>query len=112
MLMEYPDFPNFVLNGFTANPQKLAKKFRSIKPYDLFEKLSNLIHEEEKKGTIHPVSIPDFALNVVSLSIFPFVVRPVATQFLNMPDEYYLEFVNRHREYVVDFVIKAIKKEN
>ena len=109
MLFEYPDLPIFVLTELAANPQKISEKFKN-KPYDLYVKLSERIKAEETKGTIHPVPIPDFLLNVISLSIFPFAAGPVVTQLLNLSDDNYMKSLERHREYVADFVIKAIKK--
>jgi AcrR family transcriptional regulator len=108
-LLEYPDFPIFVLNELVANPRKLSRKFKDKNPYHLYMKLSERIKEEEAKGTIHLVSIPDFLLNVISLSIFPFAVRPIAIQFLNLSEDNYMKLLDKHREYVADFVIKAIK---
>ena len=110
MLFEYPDFPVFVLNELVANPQKLSEKFKSMKPYRLYVKLSERIKDEEVKGTIRPVPIPDFLLNVISLSVFPFAISPVATQFLDLSESDYMKLLDGHREYVADFVINAIKK--
>ena len=111
MLFEYPGLPIFVLTELAANPQKISEKFKR-KPYSLYEKLSERIKAEETKGTIRPIPIPDFLLNIVSLSVFPFAAGPVATQFLNMSETDYMKILDKHREYVADFVIGAIKKEN
>ena len=108
-LLEYPDFPIFVLNELVANPRKLSKKFKDKNPYSLYMRLSERIKEEEEKGTIHFVSIPDFMLNVISLSVFPFAVSPIVIQFLNLSEDDYRALLDKHREYVADFVIKAIK---
>lgn len=108
MLLEYPDLPLFVMNELSANPEKLDKCFRK-NPYLLYIRLVERIQEEEAKGTIHPIPVHDFLLNIVSLSIFPFAAKPVANQFLKLTDEQYMELIDKHREYVVDFIIKAIK---
>jgi len=110
-LLQYPDFPNFVLTELAANPQKISEISKNKKPYSLYERLSKRILEEEAKGTIHPVSIPDFVLNIISLSIFPFAACPVATQFLNLSEDEYMELIIKHKEYVADFVIRAIRKK-
>ena len=112
MLFEYPDLPIFMLTELAANPKKLSKKFKEKNPHLLYIKLFRRIKEEETKGTIRPVPIPDFLLNVISLSVFPFAVSPIATEFLNMSEDNYIKLMDKHREYVVDFVIRAIKTEN
>ncbi|MDR0872657.1 MAG: TetR/AcrR family transcriptional regulator [Prevotellaceae bacterium] len=112
VLMQYPDFPLFVLNEAAQNPKKIGEKFRLANSYQVYAKLVLRIHSEEEKGTIREVSIPDFLINVLSLSVFPFVSKPVVTQFLNLPEKEYMEQINQHREYVANFIINAIKKEN
>ena len=111
MLFEYPDLPIFVLTELAANPQKLSKRFQEKNIHLLYMKLSRRIKEEEAKGTIEVVLIPDFLLNVISLSVFPFAISPIATQFLDLSDDSYMKLIDKHRDYVADFVIKAIKKD-
>ncbi|MDR2564094.1 MAG: TetR/AcrR family transcriptional regulator [Prevotellaceae bacterium] len=108
MLMEYPDLPLFVMNELSTNPNTLDKCFHS-NPYLLYLKISKRIKKEVTRGTIRPVNVPDLLLNIISLSIFPFAARPMAGKLLNLSDEQYMEMIDHHREYVVNFVIKAIK---
>ena len=112
MLFKYPDFPTFVLTELAANPQKINEMFKNKNLYSLYVELTKRIQNEEEKGTIHPVPIPDFLLNVISLSIFPFAATSVATKFLNMTENDYMNLLDKHRVYVADFVIQAIKKDN
>ena len=112
MLLKYPDFPTFVLMELATSSQKMKIKSKKKKMFNLYDKLAKCIQKEEEKGTIHPVPVTDFLLNIVSLSIFPFAASPVATRFLNIPKDEYLKTLEKHKEYVADFVIRAIKKEN
>jgi AcrR family transcriptional regulator len=111
MLFEYPDLPIFVLNELAKKSYILNEKFKLRDPNQLYVKLASRIHEEEKKGTIEPVPVSDFLLNIISLSIFPFAAKPVITQFLNLSDTQYIDLIGKHKEYVADFVIRSIKVE-
>lgn len=111
-LMEYPQLPIFVLNELNQNPAMLEEKLKLQNPYQIYSKLAIRIHEEEKKGTIRPLPVSDFLLNLVSLSVFPFVFGPVATRFINLSEKQYKELLDNHKEYVVEFIIAAIKKDN
>ncbi|MDR1336957.1 MAG: TetR/AcrR family transcriptional regulator [Tannerella sp.] len=111
-LMEYPNMPIFVLTELAQNPDKLKEKFNPLYPRQLYEKVAGRIREEVEKGVIRELSVPDFFLNLISLSIFPFVGMPIAIQFLHLSEEQYVEQLDRHREYIVDFIIQAIRKEN
>jgi len=109
-LSEHSYLPIFVLSELSHNPERLKEKFKLQNPYQVFAKLAIRISEEEKKGTISPMPIPDFFLNLISLSIFPFLSVPLVTQVLNLSEEDYRKMVFQHREYVADFIINAIKK--
>ena len=109
-LSEYPHLPIFVLSELSHNPEKLKDTFKLQHPYQIYAHLAIRINEEEKKGTIRKIVIPDFFLNIVSLLIFPHASAPLVTQFLNFSQEDYQKMLFEHREYVADFIINAIKK--
>jgi len=110
ILSEYPHLPIFVLSELSQSPEKLKETFKLQNPYQIYARLAIRINEEEKKGTIHTISIPDFFLNIISLSIFPYVSAPLVVNFLNFSKEDYQKMIFEHREYVADFIINAIKK--
>jgi len=108
-LMEDPQLPIFILNELSQRKLTFEEQLRMKNPYQVFAKLAIRINEEEQKGTIRKLPVSDFLLNLVSLSIFPFVFGPVATTFLNLSEKEYKELLENHKEYVVDFIINAIK---
>ncbi len=111
-LMEYPQLPIFILNELNRKPAILEEKLKLKNPYQIFSKLAIRMHEEEQKGTIRTLPISDFLLNLVSLSVFPFLFGPVATAYINLPDKQYKELLANHKDFVVEFIINAIKKES
>ncbi|MDR1115987.1 MAG: TetR/AcrR family transcriptional regulator [Tannerella sp.] len=108
-LLKYPDLPIFVLTELAQNPDKLSETFKLKNPYQLYAKLAVRINEEEKKGTIRTFSLSNFFLNVISLSVFPFIAKPMVIQFLNLSEKEYLELLDNHGQFVADFIIKAIR---
>jgi AcrR family transcriptional regulator len=111
-LMQYPDLPIFVLTELAQNPDKLKEKFWIQEPGRLYNRVDERIREEIKKGVIREISVPDFFLNILSLSIFPFISKTMVTQFFNLSEGQYMEQLGKHREYVVNFIIQAMKKED
>ncbi|MDR0619965.1 MAG: TetR family transcriptional regulator [Bacteroidales bacterium] len=109
-LIEYPDLPNFVLNELSHNPGMLKdnKQFQQL--HQLYYYLVEQLLEEERKGTIRHVPVNDFVINIISLSVFPFAAYPVVSQFLNLSKSQYVKAMKKHREYVADFIIQAIRK--
>jgi AcrR family transcriptional regulator len=108
-LMEYPSLPIFVLSELAHHPDMLQESAPLQQLGQLYAYLSKRVDQEEAKGTIRRVPISDFILNIISLSVFPFVAKPIVSQFLGFSDALYIEAMKKHREYVADFIIQAIR---
>lgn len=109
MLFEYPEFPLFVLNELSQNPEVLQKKIEEKNPYQVFMRMTERFDKEAAEGRVRPIFSPNFILVALSLSMYPFVFSPVAKAFLNMTQEEYTEVLKEHKNYVIDFMIHAIE---
>ena len=109
VLLENPQIPMFVMQEISQNPEALRERLGK-KPYQLYVKLSERIAAEEKKGTIKDISVADLLLNVISLCLYPFMFKNVASLFLDMSESEYMEHMKSHKTYVKEFIIDAIKK--
>jgi AcrR family transcriptional regulator len=107
-LIEYPGLPNFVMNELAHNPDMLKNSIHFQQLYLLYDYLTERLHEEEKTGIIRPVPITDFVINIISLSVFPFAAQHIVSQFLDLSESQYIKAMKKHRQYVADFIIKAI----
>jgi len=110
MQLEYPDFALLFTNELTAYSQMFSKFDKYMSQSPTFKRISKLINEEKAKGTIHPISAADFMLSFISLTTSPFLATSTATRFLNLSEEQYKGFLNKHKEFVADFIIRAIRK--
>ncbi|HYG19302.1 MAG TPA: TetR/AcrR family transcriptional regulator [Ohtaekwangia sp.] len=70
MLLQSPDLPLFVLSEIRANPERFLSKIPLAKVLesDFFRQLKTI------RPDLHPVH---FMMNIVSLSVFPFIMKPV-----------------------------------
>ncbi|NMA74109.1 MAG: TetR/AcrR family transcriptional regulator [Bacteroidales bacterium] len=109
VLVEFPMIPIFLLNEINQNPECLTNRLLKREPIKLFNQLSDRIEREVQKGTIIETSPLDLALNVLSLCVFPFMFGPLATKIAGKSKDEYYEVLEEHKEYVVNFVIKALK---
>lgn len=108
-LMEFPQIPIFLLNEINQHPERLTERLERRNPYKIFHTISTRIEEEARKGTIRPTPPLDFLLNMLSLSVFPFMFGSLATRVAEKTMEEYNEVLTHHKEYVKSFVIQAIK---
>ena len=105
---EYPQLPIFIFNEVSLDPHRLTDRFKGM-PYGVFLKISARIRQEERRGTIRETPPLDFLLNVISMSVFPFVFRTLAQPLAGVSDQEYEQMLTEHRDYVVRFTINAIK---
>lgn len=109
ILPEYPQIPIFILNEINHSPDALIEKLLKRDPERMFSLLSKRMEEEKAKGTIKDIPVIDFALNCLSLCIFPFMFRGLATRITEKSDAEYNEMLSEHKKYVLDFVISGLK---
>ena len=109
VLTEYPQIPIFVLNEITRSPDNLVEKMKRRNPYAIFLQLDKIISEEMDRGTIKETPTVDFAINVLSMCIFPFAMADIVTKFTNNSTEEYRKFLENHKEYVKFFVSNALR---
>lgn len=110
-LMQNPLFPNFILNEITTNPERLILHLKKhIINNDLLEQLQDKIDRKAKKGTIVEIEVIDLILNVISLCIFPILIKPGFRLVFDMPDELYNNLLENRKQHVANFVINSLKK--
>ena len=108
VLVEYPFLPNFVLNEVTTDPSRI---FNIMSKEDVLEakgKTMQQINEAVQSGKIRAIDPQELILNIISLSVFPFVARPMAEELL-FKDIKMDEMLSTRADRVADFVIQSIK---
>jgi len=74
----------------------------------VYKAFSEQLEKEFEKGTIKQISAMSLLLNIVSLCVFPAVVRPMIAEISDRAStEYDVVFEARKKD-VADFIIKAI----
>ena len=97
-LTEFPDLPLFILNEIRANPTKLAQKVSDevgLTRSRFFQKLIDA--KKEGKTMLDPFH---FVANLVGLTVFPFVARPLLQRTTNVNDEQFVAYMEERRKLV------------
>jgi AcrR family transcriptional regulator len=98
MLTTYPDLPMFVLNEIRGNPSKIALKFNEeVAPLRrmFFQQL--MASNKEGKTALEPFH---FVANLVGLSIFPFLGKPLLQRVIGVTDEQFDEYMQERKKLV------------
>ncbi|MDM8161747.1 TetR family transcriptional regulator [Labilibaculum sp. K2S] len=108
VLIEYPFIPNFVINEVNTDPARILKLMDIEGVLEGKKKTAFQINEAVKSGIIRPIDPRELILNIISLSVFPFVSRPLSEKFL-YENEDMGEVLKSRSDRVADFVIQSIK---
>jgi AcrR family transcriptional regulator len=108
---EKPYLPQFIMGEMIRNPEWMRKRMvQNMSFLIVFRTFSEQVEKEYEKGTIQHISALSLLLNIISLCVFPAIVKPLAQDDSNIANTSVFDLVieNRKTE-VADFIIKAIK---
>jgi AcrR family transcriptional regulator len=97
-LNKFPDLPLFILNEIRGNPSKIAQQInQEVKPARsaFFKELQ----EAKKEGRIELEPF-HFVANLVGLTVFPFVSRPLLQRVTGVSDEQFLKLMEERKQLV------------
>lgn len=105
MLTRLPDLPMFILNEIRGNPSKIAAKLNmEMAPMrqNLFKQL--IASNKEGKTNLEPFH---FVANLVGLTVFPFIGRPILQRVTGVSEEQFEQYMQDRKE-LVPIWIKAM----
>ncbi len=107
LLLKNPFFPSFIIKEISRDPKFLATVIRSqgVNPNKLFEMFEN----EMEAGKIMRMDPRDLMINILALSIFPFVAKPLINiMFFESDKKAYNAFLKKRKESVKEFILNSI----
>lgn len=109
-MQENPYLPWFVMNEINRDPDKFLYKVWGNENLPKPAKFLEQIEAEIKKGTIRRISPMHLLMNMISMTIFPFVGRPMFVRNLRLTDKQFVEIMEQRKTEIPKFIIEAIKK--
>ena len=110
VVMENPYLPLFVLNEINQHPEHFLEKIWTGKSKPDPQKFLDQIEREIKKGRIKRVSPLHLLMNLISMTIFPFVSKPMFQRNLGLDDLQFRSVMEQRKKEIPQFIIAAIKK--
>lgn len=105
LLIAQPDLPIFVLSEIRNNPDKLLANM-GIKEVLLQSVLVKQLQETIKDPDVHPLH---FIMNMLGLTIFPFIARPMLQRLGNLKDPAFEKMILERKRTIPKW-IKAMLK--
>jgi AcrR family transcriptional regulator len=97
-LTRFPDLPLFILNEIRGNPSKIAKRIND----DLGPIRSEFIRELAAANAAGKIALDPFQFiaNLIGLTVFPFVSKPILQRLLAVSDEQFNENMQKRKQLV------------
>jgi len=105
----HPYLPRFIIQELNQNPDFAEKliQHNSFPNIDIFK---NQIETAVKNGKIRAISPEQLFINIMSLTVFPFIGAPLLKGFTKLNEADYKVLIEERKTMVADFIINAIKK--
>lgn len=107
---EKPYLPQFIMGEMIRNPEWIGKRmFENMSFLIVFRTFSEQLEKEYEKGTIQHISALSLLLNIISLCVFPAIVKPLLVEDCNTDGSVFDLVIENRKTEVADFIIKAIR---
>ena len=110
VITDNPYLPLFVLNEINRDPEYFMQKVMTGKTRPRPEKFLQQIEGETKRGIIKRINPLQLLMNLLSMTIFPFVARPMFQKNLGLTEQQFRAIMEQRKKEIPRFIIGAIKK--
>ena len=111
-ILEHPEIPLFIVSELS---QKKAQFVEEIKRQAEFlpaiQAFIGQMMLEMEEGRIRRFPPVQLLLNILSMSVFPFMAKPAIETFFDVSDAQFIMMMNERKSVIMDFVTQALKVE-
>lgn len=100
LLLENEELPIFILNELTVNRELFAKITQNTR------QIAQPVIEKQLKERGIEISATDLIINVLSMTLFPFVAKPLITSSGLVKEEEFVNFVTDRKKKIIEWIIK------
>lgn len=106
--LEDPNFDMFLMNEFNQNPERMMHIMRQGNMMAEVEGFMRSVEQAVEAGEIAG-NARQVILSLFSLCMFPFAGKTMLKNVMQLSETDYLELLRQRKEYLLDFVEKALK---
>lgn len=104
LLLENEDLPIFVLNELKTNTRLMEHILQNV------SSLTKNVIESQLQEKNYTLSTPNFIVNVISLSLFPFVTKPLFISAGLLTEDNFDDFVIERKRQIPIWMMQILKK--
>lgn len=108
-----PELPLFVISELATNPERLTQLVArtEIATQEVIRVFNNQVKAEVKKGTIKNIDGIQLLINILALTIYPFMARPILKTVMQVDDAAFQKLMLKRKKEIADFILDALKPE-
>lgn len=107
-LSENPHLPGFVIHEVNYHPERAKQFVRSIGTLDL-QPLQEQLEQGVADGTLQPIAVEQFVVNLIGLCVFPFIARPMLEMVLGLEGAVFDDFIEERQRELPSFFVNALR---
>lgn len=110
LLLERPYMPLFVMHELSQNRgQFVSDMMERHNAQPLLMAFFQQVLEEVASGEIREINPLHLLMNTMSLTVFPFIMQPMITTAVGIPDEMFQEVLVQRKKEVIDFIHASLR---
>src|SRR5258705_13359862 len=109
-MQDNPSLWWLVLNEMNRDHDRFMEKLLGNDNKPKPAKFPEQIEREIKRGTIKRIHPLHLLMNLLSMTIFPFIARPMITRNLHLSELQFLKTMEERKKEIPRFIIDSIKK--
>lgn len=110
VVIENPYLPLFVLNEINRDPERFLTKVWTKQNRPTPEKFLAQIEKDMKKGIIKRISPLHLLMNLISMTVFPFMAKPMFQNQFQLDELQYRSIMEQRKIEIPKFIIESIRK--
>lgn len=103
LLLENEELPIFILNELSVNKELFVNITRNTR------QIAQPVIDKQLKERKLRMSAKDLIINTLSLTMFPFVAKPLIISSGLVNADEFVEFVTKRKEKIINWIIKTTK---
>ncbi|HEY9005743.1 MAG TPA: TetR/AcrR family transcriptional regulator [Ohtaekwangia sp.] len=106
--IDYPYLQNFIVSELAKNPEKIIQLFpNDLKKLKISETIQYQIDQAIKSGLLHPITVEDFMLNLMSLCNYPLVAKPLMQGLFTLSEDEYRRLLVRRKKVILQSIFNV-----
>ncbi len=107
-LLTMPELPLFIMSEMHRNPDIVLKHLEHISIDQLLVNLDKQIKKEVRQGIIRYIPPRELMINIQSLTIFPFLSKPMLIARLGYTEKTFTDLMVKRKKDIVETIWKSI----